>query len=58
MNFVLRTAHAKEEKKGGHTNPDIRTIYNNNYIEIADVPSMWGSLCSPNYTLTALFLIE
>ena len=26
MNFVLRTAHAEEEKKGGHTNPDVRTI--------------------------------
>ena len=26
MNFVLRTAHAEEKKKGGHTNPDIRTI--------------------------------
>ena len=26
MNFVLCTAHAKEKKKGGHTNPDVRTI--------------------------------
>ena len=26
MNFVLRTAHAEEKKKGGHTNPDVRTI--------------------------------
>ena len=42
MNFVLRRAHAEEKKKGGgHTNPDVHTIYNNIYIEIADVPSMW-----------------
>ena len=27
MNFVLRTAHAEGKKKGGHTNPDVRTIY-------------------------------
>ena len=26
MNFVLRTAHTEEKKKGGHTNPDVRTI--------------------------------
>ena len=26
MNFVLRTAHAEEKKKGGHTNLDVRTI--------------------------------
>ena len=29
MNFVLcisRTAHAEEEKKRGHTNPNVRTI--------------------------------
>ena len=26
MNFVLRTAHAEEKKKGGHTNSDVRTI--------------------------------
>ena len=26
MNFVLRTAHAEEKKKGGHTIPDVRTI--------------------------------
>ena len=26
MNFVLRTAHAEEKKKGGHTNPNVRTI--------------------------------
>ena len=26
MNFVLRTADAEEKKKGGHTNPDVRTI--------------------------------
>ena len=26
MNFVLRTAHAVEKKKGGHTIPDVRTI--------------------------------
>ena len=26
MNFVLRTAHAVEKKKRGHTNPDVRTI--------------------------------
>ena len=26
MNFVLRTAHAEEKKKGGHTNPDVGTI--------------------------------
>ena len=26
MNFVLRTAHAEEKKKSGHTNPDVRTI--------------------------------
>ena len=26
MNFVLRTAHAEEKKKRGHTNPDVRTI--------------------------------
>ena len=43
MNFVLRTAHAEEKKKG---NPDVRTKHI--YIEIADVPSMWGSLRSPN----------
>ena len=49
MNFVLRTAHAEEKKKGVHTNPDVRTIYI--YIEIADVPSMWGSLRSPNYCM-------
>ena len=29
MNFVLRTAHAEEKKKGGHTNPDVRTIMKN-----------------------------
>ena len=27
MNFVLRTAHAEEKKRGGHTNPDVRTIH-------------------------------
>ena len=26
MNFVLCTAHAEGKKKGGHTNPDVRTI--------------------------------
>ena len=26
MNFVLRTAHAEGKKKGGHTNPNVRTI--------------------------------
>ena len=26
MNFVLRTAHAEQKKRGGHTNPDVRTI--------------------------------
>ena len=26
MNFVLRTAHAVEKKKGSHTIPDVRTI--------------------------------
>ena len=26
MNFVLHTAHAEEKKRGGHTNPDVRTI--------------------------------
>ena len=30
MNFVLRTAHAEEKKKWGHTNPDVRTIIYNN----------------------------
>ena len=40
MNFVLRRAHAEEKKKGGgHTNPDVHTIYNNIYIEIAEY--MW-----------------
>ena len=55
MNFVLRTAHAEEKKKGGHTNPDVRTIYT--YIEIADVPSMWGSLRLPNYQCAIAKLI-
>ena len=32
MNFVLRTAHAEEKKKGGHTNPDVRT-YDNIYMK-------------------------
>ena len=50
MNFVLRTAHAEEKKKGGHTNPDVRTIIYNNIWKIPYVSPMWGSLRSPNYT--------
>ena len=56
MNFVLRTAHAEEKKKGGNTNPDVRTIHI--YIEIADVPSMWGSLRSPNHISKSVSMAE
>ena len=47
----LCTAHSARriKKKGGHTNHDVRIIHI--YIEIADVPSMWGSLRSPNHSV-------
>ena len=64
----LCTAHSacRRKKKGGHTNPNVRTIiiiiiYEKSQMyhpcgahfarpiieKIADVPSMWGSLGSP-----------
>ena len=58
MNFVLCTAHAEEKKKGGSHKPQ-RTYdnnNNNNIWKIADVPSMWGSLRSPNYALTCVII--
>ena len=48
MNFVLRTAHAEEKKEKGSHKPRRTYDNNNNILKIADVPSMWGSLRSPN----------
>ena len=48
MNFVLRTAHAEEKKKGITQTPDVRTIIIIIYEKSQDVPSMWGLLRLPN----------